>query len=78
MGEEGNGADAKEKKGTGAVGGGNGKATTNKKNNGGGGGGQGNSNDKVVLRVELHCDGCARKVKKAIKAAQGPYTIKLH
>ncbi|XP_062213095.1 heavy metal-associated isoprenylated plant protein 3-like [Phragmites australis] len=36
-------------------------------------GGQGPS--AVVLRVDLHCDGCALKVKKAIKAAQGVESV---
>lgn len=30
----------------------------------------------VVLRMELHCDGCALKVRKAIKGAQGAESVR--
>jgi hypothetical protein len=85
MGEGNDGADAKEeeeKKGTG--GGdegedddeGNGKANKSKqqqkkKDEDGGDGKKKAATGAVVLRVDLHCDGCARKVVKAIRAAQG-------
>ena len=85
MGEDNHGADAKEeekKKGTGGGGEGeddkgNGKATKSKqqqKKKEGEDGGDGKkkaSAGVVVMRVDLHCDGCARKVVKAIRAAQG-------
>ncbi|KAK1650245.1 hypothetical protein QYE76_068050 [Lolium multiflorum] len=85
MGDGNDGADAKEeeeKKGTG--GGdegedddeGNGKANKSKqqkkkKDEDGGDGKKKAATGAVVLRVDLHCDGCARKVVKAIRAAQG-------
>uniref|UniRef100_A0ACD5X2D5 Uncharacterized protein n=1 Tax=Avena sativa TaxID=4498 RepID=A0ACD5X2D5_AVESA len=42
-----------------------------KKEEDGGDGKKKASTGVVVLRVDLHCDGCARKVVKAIRAAQG-------
>jgi hypothetical protein len=87
MGEGNDGADAKEeekKKGTGGGGEGeddegNGKANKSKqqpkkKEEDGGDGKKKASPGVVVLRVDLHCDGCARKVVKAIRAAQGIIT----
>uniref|UniRef100_A0ACD5XKE5 Uncharacterized protein n=1 Tax=Avena sativa TaxID=4498 RepID=A0ACD5XKE5_AVESA len=87
MGKGDDGADAnkeEEKNGTGGGGEGeddegNGKANKQgkqqqnkkKEEDGGGEGKKKASAGVVVLRVDLHCDGCARKVVKAIRAAQG-------
>ncbi|KAL6638312.1 hypothetical protein ACP70R_025884 [Stipagrostis hirtigluma subsp. patula] len=46
-----------------------------KKNKDGGGEEKKKAPSAVVLRVELHCYGCALKVKKAIKSAQGVESV---
>ncbi|OAY79723.1 Copper transport protein ATX1 [Ananas comosus] len=47
-----------------------------KKKGGGGGGGGKDGNAPVVLKTELHCEGCANKVKRAIKGIEDPWEIK--
>ncbi|XBH74975.1 hypothetical protein VPH35_101814 [Triticum aestivum] len=67
------GADAKEKEGGNGTGD-EGNERANKKQQKkkeDGDGGKKKEAAPVVLGVDLHCDGCARKVVKAVKAAQG-------
>jgi hypothetical protein len=51
------------------------------KGGGGGGGdkkkdaGAGAAPQPIVLKVDLHCAGCANKVRKAIKRAPGAYGL---
>nr|CAD1818958.1 unnamed protein product [Ananas comosus var. bracteatus] len=47
-----------------------------KKKKGGGGGGK-DGNAPVVLKTELHCEGCANKVKRAIKGIEGVEGVSL-
>ncbi|EMS60631.1 hypothetical protein TRIUR3_14720 [Triticum urartu] len=66
------GADAKEKEGENGTGDdGNERANKKQQKKKEGGDAGKKKAAPVVLGVDLHCDGCARKVVKAVKAAQG-------
>lgn len=65
---------------------GNNGGEKNKKKSEGGGGGGGDGGEKknkkkedgpitVVLKVDMHCDGCAMKVKKSVRGYEGDRSI---
>ncbi|KAJ0967311.1 hypothetical protein J5N97_024228 [Dioscorea zingiberensis] len=45
------------------------------KKEGGGGGGGGGGQVTVVLKVDMHCEGCAKKVKKSVKGFEGVESV---
>ncbi|KAF8050748.1 hypothetical protein N665_1893s0015 [Sinapis alba] len=47
-----------------------------KKNKGDGGGEMKTASVTVVLKVDMHCDGCASKIVKRVRAFQGVETVK--
>ncbi|XP_020095042.1 heavy metal-associated isoprenylated plant protein 3 [Ananas comosus] len=53
------------------------KGGEGEKKKGGGGGGGKDGNAPVVLKTELHCEGCANKVKRAIKGIEGVEGVSL-
>ncbi|XP_038978193.1 heavy metal-associated isoprenylated plant protein 3-like [Phoenix dactylifera] len=78
MGEKEEKGDEKPKKGDGEKKGGGGE---NKKEGGGAGGGDGGGKKEegpaaVVLKVDMHCEGCAKKIKRSVKGLEGVEGVK--